>query len=113
MINEVIRAEITGIAQIAERVASGEVPLGIGEMPCAINLNIGVLACRKALSEDELDRLKVLSYVSFLMGRQFGKLEAAQPLWVIAEAVPMVHTNWPSGLYDMHPCTYIGGDDDE
>jgi len=104
MLPSAIREEVEGIAAIPSQYEAGMMPLGLGEMPSKVNLELGVLVCKQARSEADVDRWRDVALLAFLMGRQFGKMETKRTLDVIAETVPMVKTDWPTGLYKMHDC---------
>ena len=104
VVDEIVRTEIDEIIAIGEEFEAGQqVPMGYGEMPAEVHMELGIIACRRAASEQDVDNLRDVCYMAFWMGRQFGKLESAKPLQVIANAVPMVATDYPSAFYQMAP----------
>jgi hypothetical protein len=103
MIEELIGAEIEEIEQTVKRFDEGYTPMGFAEMPCSVNLSLGIVACRMSVTEDDVDRLREMAFIAFLAGRSFGKLEAASSLLSIATAIPMSPTDYPSALYEMFP----------
>lgn len=112
MVQSMIRSEVSSIAELTEYLTGDKegFPDGFEEMPSEVKWELGSLICQWAQAEAGDDKelcvnlmllLNKLACVSFLMGRQFGKLEATVGLKKIAGHVPMCPTDFPTAQYKM------------
>lgn len=100
MVQSMIRSEVSSIAELTEYLTGDKegFPDGFEEMPSEVKWELGSLICQLAQAQAGDDKemcvnlmllLNRWACVCFLMGRQFGKLEAAVGLRKIAGHVPI------------------------